>query len=157
MQIHPRERIVSAAEFKIRTAVLEATRELTSLERLSVVTQVLSDITSTICKYQIRQERHGNTDEPGGIAVESPSAEAHPPIDAAEAESLIVYIKVERNMLCVCVSADMPRNTIETRTYEPYEPRSGRWRISESGFNAGDLNPCVCDRDDTRLHYFLRR
>lgn len=68
--IHPREKKTRDAENDLRTALAEIARkyELTRFEEISVVNRVLSDTIGTICKYAIRQERHGNTDKPGGWA-----------------------------------------------------------------------------------------
>jgi hypothetical protein len=57
--IHPREFIVDQTE----RAVLEATKDLTPAE----VLRIFADRVARIAKYAIRQERHGDTDTPGGI------------------------------------------------------------------------------------------
>ena len=60
-KLHPRERIVAEAKVGIAREVFK--HELTYGERLAI----LSELLSTAAKYQIRLERHGNTDTPGGI------------------------------------------------------------------------------------------
>ena len=68
MKIHPREKLVEEAEHKIRGVVFDATKDLTLFERVQVVARVLNGELLSTCKYQIRYERHGNTDTPGGAA-----------------------------------------------------------------------------------------
>lgn len=67
MKIHSRSTMVEDAEQKIRTAMHEATSELTLTERLQVVHRVASDYIAGILKYSIRQERHGDTEKPGDL------------------------------------------------------------------------------------------
>lgn len=68
MKIHPREKIVNAAEAAVRLAIASATRELTTAETLRVVCSILSSEIGGIAKYSIREERHGDVDKPGGRA-----------------------------------------------------------------------------------------
>jgi len=67
-KIHPRERLCMKAESRLRMAILKLDEEfeLTRLEHLQVLQTVLGDVILNACKYGIRQERHGNTDTPGG-------------------------------------------------------------------------------------------
>lgn len=67
-RIHPREAIVNKAENDLRTAIAAAVRELTTAEELRVLASVFGDRVGGIAKYAIREERHGKTDKPGGIA-----------------------------------------------------------------------------------------
>ena len=67
-RIHPRERLVKEAEMKIKTAIVEAVKDLTQAESISVVAHVLGDEICGVMKYEIRHERHGNHDTPGGWA-----------------------------------------------------------------------------------------
>lgn len=68
MKIHPREAIVRGARHKLSAAVLDAVKGLTAAEATQVVTGALTDYILTSCKYDIRLERHGDTEEPGGLA-----------------------------------------------------------------------------------------
>jgi hypothetical protein len=67
-KLHPRERIVAKAENDLRTAVAEAVRDLTTGEELRVLAAVFGDRVGGIAKYAIRDERHGKSDKPGGLA-----------------------------------------------------------------------------------------
>lgn len=67
-KVHPRERITKEAAQKLRLAIAEVTRELTTWETTQVVALVFGEELSGIAKYQIRYERHGNYDTPGGFA-----------------------------------------------------------------------------------------
>lgn len=68
-KIHSREREVEKAEMDLRSRLLEWMKEhdLTTYEHLRVVNQVLSGEIAGTLKYAIREERHGNTDTPGGL------------------------------------------------------------------------------------------
>lgn len=70
MIIHPRERLVREAENKLTQAFIEwaKDKDLTIIEELQVVNKVSSDWVSTILKYELRQERHGNKNTPSGLA-----------------------------------------------------------------------------------------
>lgn len=78
MRIHHREALVKEAGRKIREAVLEATTGLTIAESIQVITHALSSEVLGIVKYEIRQERHGNTETPGGLEP-NPTVEAPTP------------------------------------------------------------------------------
>jgi len=73
MRRHPREIIVSEAETKLASTVVETMShyKLTGGEYLSVLTEVFSRLFLNFLKYEIRRERHGNTDTPGGLLDES--------------------------------------------------------------------------------------
>ena len=58
-RIHPRERVVQAAEAKLA----EALEDLTDAEAISILGAHLS----RIAKYAIRVERHGDAGKPGGV------------------------------------------------------------------------------------------
>lgn len=66
MKIHQRETLVNKAHVKIKEAIVEHTRGLTEAEILRVIAAVLADEIGGIAKYQIRMERHGDPDKPGG-------------------------------------------------------------------------------------------
>jgi hypothetical protein len=70
-QIHPRERIVRAAETELLEAVIEwrmSHRDLTFGEELRIVNKVLSETIAGMAKHEIRAERHpDNPDKPGGL------------------------------------------------------------------------------------------
>lgn len=67
-KLHKREQIVRDAEQKLRTALLDIWKEhdLTEGEMLRVVASVFGDHVASHAKYEIRIERHGNIDTPGG-------------------------------------------------------------------------------------------
>jgi hypothetical protein len=67
-KLHPRELLVKEAERKVRDAIYGSTKDLTVFERISVVTNVLTDHVLASCKYGIRLERHGDPNKPGGLA-----------------------------------------------------------------------------------------
>jgi hypothetical protein len=75
IRMHPRVQVVNRAERELRDAVSnwsrgEAATELTLLEYLQVVNRVLHDDVAGTLKYEIREERHGDTDRPGDWAPE---------------------------------------------------------------------------------------
>jgi DNA-binding transcriptional regulator YiaG len=65
MKLHPRERIVDAAERDIQLAIREMRKKykLTSGEFMMIMGQLLSHY----AKYEIRWERHGNMEKEGGL------------------------------------------------------------------------------------------
>lgn len=72
-RIHPREQLVNEAEQKLRSAVVDAMKgepfdSLTGAEYIAVINRVFSGQLASYTKFAIRQERHGDTDKPGGIA-----------------------------------------------------------------------------------------
>ena len=69
-KIHPREAVTTNAqrELNIMLSEWEEKHELTTSERLQIVTHALSDHIGTTLKYCIRQERHEDQDKPGGWA-----------------------------------------------------------------------------------------
>lgn len=70
MKLHPREVIVTEAEIDLRTAISEWAKkhpELTSAEYFKVLLGVSNDNAQSLLKYEIRSERHGNTNKPGGL------------------------------------------------------------------------------------------
>lgn len=71
-RIHPREFVVREAENKLRGQLLDAVKEfeLTEGEQLRVISEVYSNWIASMAKYIIRDERHGNTDTPGGLVSE---------------------------------------------------------------------------------------
>jgi hypothetical protein len=68
--IHPRERIVNEAEIDLAHALLGVweKHDLTDAEMLRVVAAVFGRHVASNAKYRIREERHGDTDKPGGWA-----------------------------------------------------------------------------------------
>jgi hypothetical protein len=68
--LHEREKLVRDAEHDLRKALLDldGKYDLTQFEYIQLLQGVLGGEIQTICKYGIRQERHGNTDTPGGLA-----------------------------------------------------------------------------------------
>jgi hypothetical protein len=69
MKMHKRERVVNQARIDLSQAILDWAGEhkLTDGEYVSVLNGVLSDQIGSWAKYKIREERHGNTDTPGGL------------------------------------------------------------------------------------------
>ena len=67
-RLHKREQIVREAELKLRQAMLDIWKEsdLTDAEMLRIVAACFGDHVAGHAKYDIRMERHGNTDTPGG-------------------------------------------------------------------------------------------
>lgn len=68
MKIHEREQKVLVACAQVQRDYLLAVKDLTTAEELRVIATVFGDILGSIAKYAIRQERHGSTDKPGGVA-----------------------------------------------------------------------------------------
>jgi hypothetical protein len=72
VKIHPREALVRQAESDLSEAVHRAMEKnataLTTIETLAVLNRVLSDCIARILKYEIREERHGDPNKPGGLA-----------------------------------------------------------------------------------------
>ena len=69
MQMHPREKQIDEAERVLSKAILKLHKmDLTHNEFISVVTQVMSTTVLTTTKYAIRRERHGDPEQPGGLA-----------------------------------------------------------------------------------------
>ena len=66
-KIHPRETIVVDAENELSCACHEITGNLTTSEKLRVLASVLSSQVGHIAKFCIRAERHGDTNQPGGL------------------------------------------------------------------------------------------
>lgn len=79
MRIHPREERTRKAEYALKGAVHDiiVRHDLTEAEGLRVVNAALSDRVGGVAKYAIREERHGNTDTPGGFEPECPKGGAH--------------------------------------------------------------------------------
>lgn len=71
-RLHPRELPVKAAQTALTKHLLEwsEVHELTTLEALSVVSAVMGGYCSSLIKYGLRKERHGNVDTPAGWAKE---------------------------------------------------------------------------------------
>lgn len=67
-KLHPRELIIRGAEVILREALIQVSKlDLTQLEYIQLVQNILGGEILTVCKYGIRFERHGNTDTPGGL------------------------------------------------------------------------------------------
>jgi len=69
-KIHERESLVKSAELQLREAIVEMMKswDLTTFETIQVFNKVMSEEIASVVKYQIRFERHGNYDTPGGWA-----------------------------------------------------------------------------------------
>ena len=69
MKLHEREALINKAEAMLREVLLEVLEmELTQSEYVSVVARVMSDSIQSSMKYVIREERHGSSNTPGGVA-----------------------------------------------------------------------------------------
>ena len=69
-RIHPREERCTKAKLDLITEIwaLKEKFDLTDLELLRVVHEALADHNGGFIKFAIREERHGDTDKPGGLA-----------------------------------------------------------------------------------------
>ena len=69
MKIHARTIIVNNAKIELTKCWLDLFQkhELTTAEMLSVLSQFSHEQIGGIAKFAIREERHGNTDEPGDV------------------------------------------------------------------------------------------
>lgn len=69
MRIHPREERTKKAEVELKSAVSELVKkhELSEGEALRVVNAAFSDWIAGVAKFAIRMERHGNTNDAGGL------------------------------------------------------------------------------------------
>jgi hypothetical protein len=67
--LHPRELECNKARHDITKAILDAVEKygLTTAEQLRIVNAVSFEWIGGIAKYAIREERHGNTETPGGL------------------------------------------------------------------------------------------
>jgi hypothetical protein len=66
---HPRAKVTRQAEIELEKAYLDIADkyELTTGERLRVLSNALHNGLSNIAKYAIRHERHGSGDKPGDL------------------------------------------------------------------------------------------
>lgn len=68
-KIHPREARCNTAERILREAVRQIyDLDLTQWEHMLIINRVLSDEIAGVTKFAIRYDRHGNTEDPGGLA-----------------------------------------------------------------------------------------
>jgi len=67
--MHPRELIVRKAVHELVNALaaLSVKHQLTEAEQLRVIHTAYTDQVSSVIRYMIRAERHGDTDKPGGV------------------------------------------------------------------------------------------
>lgn len=70
MRIHPRQKLLKEAESIIAAAILNVVvnGKLTGAEYVQVLTKVFSESILDHTKYEIREERHGDKEKPGGLA-----------------------------------------------------------------------------------------
>jgi hypothetical protein len=69
MRLHSREEIVTKASLDLQVALTEWTKnhpELTSAEFLKVLLGTCHDRAKSLLKIEIRYERHGDANKPGG-------------------------------------------------------------------------------------------
>jgi len=72
VKIHPRERITGRASTLLRKAIRDLQQfDLTDAEYTSVLMDVLANEILGHTKYLIREERHGDTETPGGLEIEN--------------------------------------------------------------------------------------
>lgn len=71
-RLHPREPLVSEASTKLRQRIGEwidqDAADLTTAELLKCLLGATNDEAQSVLKYEIRFERHGDTDKEGGWA-----------------------------------------------------------------------------------------
>lgn len=69
MGLHPRYLIEREAELELRQAVSDVLNkhDLTVLEAIRLLNMVCSDRITSIVKYELRVERHGNADDPADL------------------------------------------------------------------------------------------
>ena len=70
MRLHKREELVTVAAADLDRVIFEWGKrhpELTAAEYIKVVLGTSNDKVQGLLKLEIRQERHGNTDKPGGV------------------------------------------------------------------------------------------
>lgn len=67
--MHPRQKIMHDAQRDLQKQVYEwlQRHDLTTIEELHIINYVLSNTIGGTLKYALREERHGDTDTPGGI------------------------------------------------------------------------------------------
>ena len=65
---HPRESLVSTARSDLSGTIArwQADHDLTEAETTAILVEQLAGAVGGIAKYQIRFERHGDYDKPGG-------------------------------------------------------------------------------------------
>ena len=72
MKLHEREKVVHEAKMDLAEKVLEwmqtHRKNLTTAEELKVVSGEFGDYMQRMAKYAIRRERHGDENQPGGLA-----------------------------------------------------------------------------------------
>lgn len=98
MRMHPRTDVVDRAEIDLTQRLLEWARSyaLTDTERLIVIYDVLAGNARSILKYQLREERHGDTGTPADVAAAAAEEDTgitvecgdHPPRHITVAEVL---------------------------------------------------------------------
>jgi len=72
VKIHPRERITGRASTLLKKAIRDLQQfNLTDAEYTSVLMDVLASEILGHTKYLIREERHGDTETPGGLEIEN--------------------------------------------------------------------------------------
>lgn len=69
MRMHPRERAVRKARSALQSCLTQWLQhhDLTTYEEIMVISDVMGSAITGAMKLAIREERHGNTDTPGGI------------------------------------------------------------------------------------------
>lgn len=77
MRLHERERQVSMARIDLVKAWLDIQEkhDLTQGECLSVLASFVGTDLGLMAKFMIRQERHGDPDKPGGLALDDEDEE----------------------------------------------------------------------------------
>jgi hypothetical protein len=69
MRVHERDQAVQVASARMGIALLDVAKEhdLTDIEYAVAASSALSDLIGRHWKYELRWERHGNTEDPAGI------------------------------------------------------------------------------------------
>jgi hypothetical protein len=72
MKLHEREKLTREASASLKESMIAWAKQygerLTFAEEIKIVTSELSDWILVLTKYAIRDERHGDTSKPGGLA-----------------------------------------------------------------------------------------
>lgn len=72
MKLHEREKLIREAEFALKSALIDWSSsfgdKITFAEEIRIVSGELGGWLGSAAKYAIREERHGDTSKPGGLA-----------------------------------------------------------------------------------------
>lgn len=70
MRMHRRQKIVHSAQVDLQKQIRDwlQRHDLTTIEELHLINYVLSNTIGGTLKYALREERHGDVNEPAGLA-----------------------------------------------------------------------------------------